>query len=59
MEDSMVIIAVVQDSDVAGEIQSVLEGALGELPDNNTCVTTTTTTTVAPEDTTTTTTLVP
>jgi hypothetical protein len=60
MQDSLVIIATVQGSDVAAEIQGVLEAALGVLDADNTCITTTTTSsTAAPSTTTTTSTLIP
>jgi hypothetical protein len=56
-EDNMVIIAA-GPGQSAG-IQTILEAALGNVVDNNTCITTTSTTTVAPSTTTTTTTLTP
>jgi len=59
-EDSLVIIAAVKGSDVAAEIEGVLEAALGALDADNTCITTTTTSsTAAPSTTTTTSTLIP
>lgn len=59
-EDSLVIIAVEQGSDVADEIQEVLEAALGTLESDNTCITTTSTSSTSSTSTTTTTsTLIP
>jgi len=58
MEDSTVIIAAPNSvtSGIAAAIETVLEAALGTVPDNNICITTTSTTTAVPPTTTTTTT---
>lgn len=56
--DATVAIAVIQGSAVATELQTLLEAALGVLPEDQACETTTTTTTVAPPLTTTTSTIV-
>lgn len=61
-EDSTVIIAAPNSvtSGIAAAFETILEAALGTVPDNNVCITTTTTTTaVAPTTTTTTTALIP
>ena len=58
-EDAMVILAVAAGSEIGGDIEEVLEAALGVVASNNTCITTTTSTTSAPSTTTTTTTNIP
>lgn len=55
--DSMVIIAVPQGE--AATIETILETALGTLPENSACITTTSTTTTSYSTTSTTTTLIP
>ena len=61
MEDSMVIIAAPNAvvSAIASDIETVLEAALGNVVNDNTCVTTTSTTTTIWPTTTTTSTLIP
>jgi hypothetical protein len=56
-EDSMVIIAVPQAASAA--LENILENALGDVANDNTCITTTSTTTQAISTTTTTSTLIP
>jgi len=56
-EDSMVIIAVPQAASAA--LENILEDALGDVANDNTCITTTSTTTQAISTTTTTSTLIP
>lgn len=58
-EDSTVIIAVEAGSNIADDIQEVLEAALGTVVADNTCITTTSTTTTVWPSTSTTTTLIP
>lgn len=54
-EDQMVIIAVVAGSQEQTDLEAILEAALGNATDNNTCITTTTTTSTSSTSTTTTT----
>lgn len=57
--DQMVIIAVISDSAEAGDIQDILDAALGIVEADNVCLTTTSTTTTTYATTSTTTTLIP
>ncbi len=58
-EDSMVILAVEAGSSIGGDIEEVLEAALGLVAADNTCITTTTSTTSSTSTTSTTTTNIP